>query len=157
MGGRSYTCGLAIYSNSGTVQLRPQPTLTMKNLIFVKIIATALLFTSCETVQNVQQWLGTPANVQAEIILLGSAAKSHISPAVQAKIHQGAIYLNQAADLDLNVFYQFLPATTGSENGDKLIAKAKEFLAEAVKKYGSHNATTLAYSHAVANGLLANF
>lgn len=129
----------------------------MKNLLFVKILATALLFTSCAQFQNIQQFLGTPQAVQADIVILGGIAKPKIPADSQAKIHQFATYLNQAADLNLDVLFALLPATTGSQNGDALISAAKAYLTSVVQKYGSHNQTAIAYGRAVANGLLANF
>jgi hypothetical protein len=53
--------------------------------------------------------------------------------------------------------FALLPATTGSQTGDFLVARAKDIVTWVVNKYGHNNATTLAYAHAVGAGLLANF
>lgn len=129
----------------------------MKKLIAFKILAACLLFTSCATIKDLPKYLGSPAQVQADLTIVGGVAKSHIPADAQAKIHQFATYLNQAANLDLDALFALLPATTGSQNGDALIAAAKAYLTSVVQKYGSHNDTAIAYGHAVANGLLANY
>lgn len=129
----------------------------MKKII-TSITAVALLsLVSCAQFQNIQQTLGSPPQVQADITILGGIAKSHLSTAAQQKIHSFATQLNQAADLNLNALYALLPPTTGSQNGDALVGAAKAYLTSVVQKYGSRNPTTIAYGHAVANGLLANF
>ena len=121
-------------------------------------LCIALLgLTSCAQFQNLQQTLGTPPVVQADIIILGGLAKPHLSADVQSKIHWFATQLNQAADLNLDALYALLPGSTGSQNGDALISAAKAYLTSVVQKYGSRNQTTITYGHAVANGLLANF
>lgn len=129
----------------------------MKNLILIPLVAVSLLFSSCASFQNFQQFLGTPQAVQSELTILGGVAKPHIPANAQAKIHEFAVYLNQAADLNLDSLFALLPKTTGSQNGDALIASAKAYLTATVQKYGANNATTLAYAHAISAALLANF
>lgn len=129
----------------------------MKKLILIPLVAIALFLNSCASLQNIQQILGTPQSVQAEITLIGGVVKTHVSPAIQIKIHQAATYLVQAANLDLSTLFNLLPATTGSWNGDLLITKVKETVTAIVNRYGSQNPTTIAYAKAIGNGLLANF
>ena len=129
----------------------------MKNLIIVKILTAALLFTGCANLQSLPQYLGTPNAVQADIVILGALAKGKIPADAQTKIHEFATYLNQAASLDLDALFKLLPGTTGSQNGDALISAAKAYLTSVVQRYGARNETTIAYGHAVANGLLTNF
>jgi hypothetical protein len=129
----------------------------MKQLISIKIIAAMLLMSGCAELQNFKQTLGTPAQVQADITILGGVAKSHIPADAQSKIHWFASQLSNAADLNLDALFALLPATTGSQNGDALISAAKAYLTSFVQKYGHNNATALSYARAVAAGLLANF
>lgn len=110
----------------------------------------------CASFQNIEQTIGTPAAVQSELTILGGVAKSHIPADAQAKIHAFAVQLNAAANLDLTALFALIP-TTGSQNGDALVSATKAYLTSVVQKYGTHNATTIAYGHAIANALLANF
>ncbi len=125
----------------------------LKSLI--AIIACASLI-GCASLQNIQQVLGTPAAVQSELTILGSVAKPHIPADAQAKIHTFALQLQSAANLDLTALFALIP-TTGSQNGDALISAAKAYLTATVQKYGANNGTSIAYAHAVASALLANF
>jgi outer membrane murein-binding lipoprotein Lpp len=129
----------------------------VNKLLMAAIAVSAVFLTSCATFQNFQQFLGTPQAVQSEIAILGGIAKPRLSADAQAKIHQFAVALNEASDLNLDRLYALLPATTGSVNGDALISSAKAYITATVQRYGARNPTALAYAHAVANGLLVNF
>lgn len=132
----------------------------MKNKISISIITitlAAVFVTGCGTTfQNIQEILGSPQQVQAEITILGGIAKPKISADAQVKIHNFAIQLQNAASLDLTPLFALIPPT-GSQNADALIAAAKAYLTSVVQKYGENNQTALSYAKAVAAGLLANF
>jgi hypothetical protein len=129
----------------------------IKKVGLFALCASMLGLTSCANLQNIQQTLGTPAAVQADLVILGAVAAPHIPDDAKVKIHAFAGYLNQAADLNLDALFALLPGSTGSQNGDALIAAAKAYLTAVVQRYGERNQTAIAYGHAVANGLLANF
>lgn len=124
--------------------------------LLLPIVALALLMDGCASLQNIQQTLGTPEQVQADITILGALAKPHLSADVQGKIHLAAVQINSAANLDLTTLFALIPST-GSVNGDALVAAVKAYLTSFVQRWGSNNATTLSYAHAVGAGLLANF
>jgi hypothetical protein len=148
----------ACFAGVGTMTLRGGiKNDVAKRLGVIALCAATLSFASCANLGNIEQTLGTPAAVQVDITLLGAIAKPHVPTDAQAKIHEFATVLNGLADLNLDTLFLLLPQTTGSQNGDALISAAKAYLTSVVQKYGHNNATTLAYAHAVANGLLANF
>lgn len=123
----------------------------------ILIAIACLSLTSCATIRNIPQTVGPPSQVQEDVTYLGRRAKQYISAENQVKIHNFATQLNTTANLDLSVLYALLPQTTGSITGDILLASAKTTLSLIVSIYGANNPTTLAYAHAIANGLLANF
>ena len=116
----------------------------------------ACLIMGCTNLAELQKTLGTPAQVQADLTIIGAIAKPKISSEAQARIHQFANYLSKAAALDTTELVAMIPKT-GSINGDALISAAVAYLNSTIAKYGANNQTSLAYAHAVANGLLANF
>ena len=83
-------------------------------------------------------------------------AKPRIPATAQTQIHQFATQLAALADLNTANLVALIPKT-GSVTADALIASAVGFLNTALARWGEHNPTTLAYAHAVANGLLVNF
>lgn len=113
--------------------------------------------TGCAEYSQQIQALEPPAAFQADITWIGGRAKQYISAENQSKIHNFAVQLQTTANLDLSALYALLPTTTGSVSGDLLLNTAKTTLQLVVIKYGSNNATTIAYAHAAALGLLANF
>ncbi len=131
----------------------------MKLFTTIAIAIAALMFASCASTsfQSVEKLLGSPAMVQTDISIIGGLAKSHLSAETQVRIHQFAVTLQSASDLNLDALYALLPSTTGSLAGDSIISAAKSYLASAVKTYGSRNPTSLAYARAVAQGLLVQF
>jgi len=128
----------------------------MKKLL-LPVVAIALLSGCANFSQNVQKVLVSPAQFQADVTYLGGRAKQYVSAQDQAKIHNFATQLNTVANLDLGPLYALLPSDTGSTVGNLLLNTAKTTLSLVVSMYGPNNATTLAYAHAGANGLLANF
>jgi hypothetical protein len=130
----------------------------MKKLQTIIAVITCVFFTGCATFQaNVETFLGSPSQVQADVTYAGARVKQYVSAGNQAKIHNFATQLSTTANLDLSALFALLPTTTGSWTADLVIANAKAVLTLVVNKWGSNNPTTLAYAHAVANGLLANF
>jgi len=131
----------------------------IKRFGILALCTSLFAFTGCANLnwRNIRETLGTPQAVQADLMILGGLARSHVPDNAKAKIHAFAVYLNQAADLNLDAIFNLLPATTGSQNGDALISAAKGYLTSVVQRYGARNPTAIAYGHAVANGLLANF
>lgn len=133
----------------------------MKKLIVSALIAcsliTASLFIGCASTQQFLQVLGTPAQVQADVTVLGAVAKPRITdPNVLATIHKFAVDLQQAGNLDPSQLIALIPHT-GNVEADALIAAAVSFVNSAIQKWGSNNGTTLAYIKAVSGGLLATF
>lgn len=128
----------------------------MKKLLVAKIVCAALFFSGCAQWQNIQQTLGTPAQVQADVAILGGVAKPHIPAGDQAKIHLFATQLNAAASLDVSQLVALIPHVS-DPNAAALIAAGVAYVNAALAKWGGNNGTTLAYGHAVANGLLADF
>jgi hypothetical protein len=116
----------------------------------------ACLIMGCANIADITKTLGSPQQVQTDVTILGTIAKPKISSEAQARIHQFASYLNSAASLDTTELTAMIPKT-GSANADALISAAVAYLNATLAKYGSNNPTTIAYMHAVANGLLANF
>lgn len=138
-------------------QISPkQPKQTMKKTKQLIAIILCASLVGCATLQNIQKILGTPAAVQTELTILGAALKSRIPADAQTRIHGFALHLQSVSNLDLTALFALIP-TTGSQNGDALIASAKAYLTATVQKYGASNPTTIAYARAVAAGLLANF
>lgn len=125
----------------------------MKQTIAVLLCASLI---GCASLQDIQKALGSPANVQAELTILGSVAKPHIPASAYPKIHAWALQINSAAELNLEPLFALIPQT-GSQNADALIAAAKAYLTSVVQKYGARNQTSIEYARAVANALLANF
>ncbi len=130
--------------------------LTASLCLSLALITTPIMFNGCANWQQVQQTLGSPQQVQIDVTLLGSVAKSRIPANAQAQIHTFATQLSALADLNTAQLVALIPKT-GNAIADALIASSSGFLNMALVKWGEHNATTLAYAHAVANGLLANF
>jgi hypothetical protein len=131
----------------------------MKNIKTLAVATiTAILFTSCASFQHYAELiLVSPQQTQLDITAIAARAKPYIPAESQAKIHNFAIQLSTTSNLDLTALYALLPASTGSVTGDLLVANAKAVVSLIVQRWGSNNATTLAYAKAVANGLLANF
>jgi hypothetical protein len=99
------------------------------------------LFSSCSTL-NIGQ---TPAQVQADITTLGALAKPYIPAADQARIHALATQLNSASNFDLATILALIP-NLSNPKAQALVSAVIAYLKAAP-----------GYSHAVANGLLADF
>lgn len=129
-----------------------------KNAVVLFILALTPMLAGCSTInwQQVEQTLGTPQQVQIDVSVLAALAKPKIPADAQAQIHQWANQLGALVDLNTQQLVALIPKT-GSATADALIASASGFLNIALARWGEHNATTLAYAHAVANGLLINF
>jgi len=119
-------------------------------------IAVVLLVSGCAQFQGIIQTLGTPTQVQADVAILGALAKPHIPASDQTKIHLFATQLNAASSLDATQLLALIPQLNNPQ-GQALIAAVSAYINSALAKWGSNNAQTLAYGHAVANGLLSNF
>lgn len=125
----------------------------MKPFVAIALSASLLLASCAGFKQNVETTLGSPQQVQSDVAALGAVARAHIkSDKVKADIHRFVQYLQQAADLDLSTLKSLIPKT-GNVNIDAAILAATAYVDAAVSKWGSHNATALAYAHAVGNGL----
>jgi hypothetical protein len=127
----------------------------MKTLTKLIAIAVAgILVASCANVQDFLKVLGTPAVVQWDVQTLGQIAKPRItSDKAKAAIHEFAVNLLAASDLDTSKLVAMIPHT-GNAEADALIAAAVSYINSVIAKVGSHNPTTLAYAKAVANGLI---
>ena len=122
----------------------------------IAVLTLALFLFGCANWQQWQQTLGTPAQVQADVSVLAALTKPHIPANAQAQIHKWATQLASLADLNAAQLVALIPKT-GNATADAMIASSTAFLNMALAKFGEHNPTTLAYAHAVANGLLSNF
>ena len=122
------------------------------------ISGSVLLIPGCGTInwQQIQQTIGSPAQVQIDVSVLSAIAKPRIPANAQAQIHQWATQLAALADLNTAQLVALIPKT-GNATADALIASSSGFLNMALARWGEHNPTTLAYVHSVANGLLSNF
>ena len=127
----------------------------MKKLITLPLVA---LLCGCASVnwQNVQQTLGTPADVQTYVTVIGALAKPKIPSNAQTSIHTYATALSGLASLNSAQLIALIPKT-GSPTADALIASSTVFINIALTHWGENNSNALAYAKAVANGLLANF
>jgi hypothetical protein len=122
----------------------------------LSLLAVALL-ASCASAPQLAT-LATSDNVQTTIKVLGSLALPKVAASDKAVVHQFATDLLSlaAANVDSTTIAALtakIPAKV-SPYVTSLIAASTTSLNLALAKFGSHNATVLAYVNAVGNGLL---
>lgn len=129
----------------------------MKKTALSLLFASGLLF-GCASAPQLAT-VATPANVQAAITALGALVAPKVTAGDKAIVDQFATDLLALAMA--NVDAANLAVITGKIPGNVssytagLIAAATADLNLALAKFGSHNATVLAYVEAVGNGLKA--
>lgn len=113
----------------------------------LSIIAICFL-TGCASLTNWESKIGTPAQVQAQVTVLGALVKPYLSTSTQGQIHNAAVQIGAATTVDFNALAGLLPIT-GNAKADAFIASIKAYLALAGPQ--------LEYVHAIGNGLLVDF
>ena len=123
--------------------------------IFTPLIAAALILEGCAT-QDVQKYLGSPDQVQADITYLGGRAKQYVSPDNQAKLHQIGVQIGQLSNADISGILALIPTPSGTTEA-LLVSTLKATLQLVVSLYAHNNGTLLSYFHAISVGILANY
>src|SRR5450432_4648243 len=125
----------------------------------MKTIASLILFAalcSCQTTSQLSS-LATPGNVQVSITVLGEAASSKLTSNDKVILHKFATALLAltSANVDSTTISGLVPSMSGSTSSfvQPIIQTALVELNLALAKFGSHNATVLAYAKAVGQGL----
>lgn len=125
----------------------------MKTLLLIPIL---IALSACATTQQVQQVLGAPDQVQAEVTALGAAAKIFIPASDTSQVHQFASALAGCTTINSTILLGLIPHVTNPKT-DALIQASAAFVSLALSRYSSGDLTALGYAHAAGNGLLANF
>lgn len=119
-----------------------------------------LALCGCQSLNQVSS-LATPANVQIAISVLGAAVQSKITASDKEVIHQVATALKAltTATVDSTTVapIENLIPQLSNQYAKSLVSAGLIDLNLALAKFGSHNATVLAYATAVGNGLSSVF
>jgi hypothetical protein len=126
----------------------------------------AVLFAGCSTSTQLTSsqksalvaLLQSPSNIQVALMVGGAAVKKYVPSGDVAVIHQFATALLalSSGQLDSTTVASITPkmSATAQEYIGPFISDALKAINLAIVQFGVHNASVLAYTQAVANGLL---
>jgi hypothetical protein len=119
------------------------------------LAVTALILTGCANVPTSQ--LVSPAAVQLDIATVGTLVVPKVSAVAKATIHSVAVQL-VAGQIDPTAVAAALTGLNIPASDQALVSGvvdgAVTVVNLAIMKFGSHNATTIAYVTAIGQGLL---
>lgn len=126
----------------------------MKRLLLIPILFLA----GCAITPNVQQIIGSPQQVQAEVAALGAIAHPYVPSRDVAQVHNFANALATCTAINSTILLGLIPAAHNPPTRtDALISASAAFVSLALSRYSQSDPQTVAYAHAVGNGLLVSF
>ena len=127
----------------------------MKHFNYLTACGLLALMTACSTTQ-VQNTIGPPSQVQADITYLGGRAKQYVTPQNQVKLHTLGVAIGNLSNADISDVLALIPTPSGTTE-QLLVMTLKTTLQLVVTLYAHNNGTLLSYFHAISAGILANY
>ena len=126
----------------------------MKHFNAIALVAL-LALAGCSTTQ-LNNTIGPPEQVQADITYLGGRAKPHVSAENQIVLHTVGVRIGELSNADISGVLALIPNPSGTTEL-LLVSTLKATLQLVVTLYAHNNGTLLSYFHAISAGILANY